>query len=709
MNESKIMKKLVGLIFLTTAMLVNSRGFAEEFSIAAIFSDGMVLQRQEPVPVWGKADPGSVVHVTFQDQKKTATANADGKWMVRLDSMKALSTGHTMIVTCAEESRAIKDVLVGEVWFCSGQSNMDCLLGMFSGKALEERYQPIADYIANEIKSAEDPLLRQFQVQHAQSHLKVMDTTKGRWISSAPKSNASFGGTAYFFGRELRQRLNVPVGLVKSAYGGTAIEPWISKSGYMAVSKLKEKYDKTIAQTKKAIEEWDQEKVDREYQDTIKKWEAEGKKGNRPGKAAHPEKVNNPMFLATLFNGMVNPVIPYAIRGVIWYQGETNAMINGQDYQVLLEVLVNCWRKEWGDEDMPFYFAQLANWKGFTHWNWVSESIRRATGSLNNTGVAVLHDIGEKDDIHPKNKVDAGNRLAFLALKNDYKLDIPAETGPLYRSHEIKDNHIVVTFDQVGNGLMVARKDLLEEPKEIDETLRHFEVADRLGSWYPAQAEIMGRNQVKVRCKDVALLAGVRYAWKPNPEGINLYNRAGLPASLFTTESNIGGALLRASDTEEFFAALRGMGIEAVPGTVIKPAALGENLALKVDVKTMSGSVDSEKEFSNAVDGDMSTVWIPVKEKARNASLQISLGRKCRITHIAYRSPHSVWHTLKSFNLVNENDQRQICFIEKGKELQHQFFDITDIETEQIIWSVQETYWGNSGVAEIELYGVPLE
>mgnify|MGYP001141296601 CR=1 FL=1 len=397
--------------------------------LPAIFSHGMVLQRGEPVPVWGWADSGATVAVEFNGQRKTATAGADGAWQVKLDAMKALNAGTTMNVVCDNDSKTINDVVVGELWFCSGQSNMDLPLRFMSGNAAAPRYQPIADHLKKEMQTAKDSLFRQFAVKHGHSPLGELDTTQGQWISSTPETNGSFTGTGYFFGKELRKQLKVPVGLIKCAYGGTFIEPWIAKSGFMRFGKLNAKYESQIERMKQAIDAWDQAKVDREHAEKVSKWQESGKEGRRPGKPGHPQ--NNPQFVTTLFNAMVHPVIPYRIKGVIWYQGETNAMVNGDEYAVLFETLLNFWRKSWGKPDMPFYMAQLANWKGFRDWVKVCDAQRRAVGRVDNTGMAVLYDIGEETDIHPKNKIDVGKRLALWALKNDYKLDVPACSGPL--------------------------------------------------------------------------------------------------------------------------------------------------------------------------------------------------------------------------------------------------------------------------------------
>jgi len=680
--------------------------FGGEFSVASIFSDGMVLQRDEPLPVWGRADSGATVAVEFNGQKKSATAGADGRWQVKLDAMQALNTGGKMVVVCGDESKNINDVVVGEVWFCSGQSNMDLPLAWLGGKASEERFQPIADYIDREIKTTEDSLFRQFAVKHGHSPLEELDTTKGQWISSTPATNGSFTGPGYFFGKELRKQLKVPVGLIKCAYGGTSIEPWIPKSGFMRYGKLNAKFDSQIERMKQAIDAWDQAKVDREHAEKVKKWEEGGKKGHRPGKPGPPQ--NNPQFVTTLFNAMVHPVIPYRIKGVIWYQGETNAMVNGDEYAVLFETLVNSWRESWGKADMPFYMAQLANWKGFRDWVKVCDAQRRAIGRVDNTGMAVLYDIGEETDIHPKNKIDVGKRLALWALKNDYKLDVPACSGPLYKTHEVRGDHIMVTFNHAGSGLMVGRKELLNEAKEVNEPLKHFEVAGVGADWQPARAEIASNNSVKVWSEDVPRPNKVRYAWKPNPEGLNLYNKEGLPASLFTSEPNFVDLELRSETRQAFFANLKKVyQIDAVEGTTVKPENLGKNIALNAAVE--ASSVLENQVAKHAVDDDLNTGWTPTKEDGETAWVKIDLGTTYRITHIGYRSRPVVWNWVNRFKLTFPDGTQQICFLDETKQDEFQYFDIEDVESATTRWSVFKTRFGQSGAMEIAVYGVSVK
>ena len=699
------MKTYLSMLVLTIVSVVNADSYAEQLKLPAIFSDGMVLQSGETLPVWGTANSKADVTVQFTGQKKTTTADAEGKWLIRLDAMEVSSTGRRMIISSGDQSEAINDVLVGEVWFCSGQSNMAVPLSFLGGKAAEERYQPIADYIQKEIKTAKDPLLRQFNVGGATSPFNELNTMQGSWISSSPSTNWSFTGTGYFFGKELRAKLKAPVGLIKSAYGGTRIEAWIAKSGYMEFGALKTRYEKDIQSLKQKSDAWDQERADKEFSEKMKKWEEDGKQGRLPGKPRRPE--SNVQFQATLFNGMVHPVIPYGIKGVIWYQGETNAMTNGDEYTVLFEALVNSWRKAWGKADMPFYMAQLANWKGFRDWMKVCDAQRRAIGKVQNTGMAVLYDIGEEKDIHPNNKDDVGKRLALWALKNDYKLDIPVCSGPLYRSHEVNGDHIIVAFDRAGSGLMVGHKELLNETTEVNEPLKHFEVAGVDVDWQPARAEITGKNTIKVWSETVPQPTRVRYAWKPNPVGVNLYNKEGLPASLFTSELNLVDIQLRSETKPEFFDSLQKVfGAYPVQGTTIKPESPGKNIALEADVQASSVAGDQLPKM--AIDGNLDTGWASAKE-GNKAWITINLGKKYRITHVGYRSRPGVFDTVTSFRLTFGDGSHQMCFLDENKQNEFQYFDIKDVDTNLMRWAVFQSKFANTGAMDIAVYGVPAD
>ena len=301
-------------------------------------------------------------------------------------------------------------------------------------------------------------------------------------------------------------------------------------------------YESNATDLKGKLAKWDPAAVESRYQAALKKWEAT-KKGRKPRPAANPNA--NQQFPSTLFNAMVSPVIPYAIKGAIWYQGESNASHNTVKYEYNFRTMISAWRQQWGQGDFPFYFAQLANFKApvtepveFDSWASICDQQRRTLG-LKNTGMAVLSDIGEAKDIHPHNKMDVGKRLALWALENDYKQKLPACSGPLYQGHKIKGDKVIIQFDSAGSGLMAGSKVGMADTQATDAALKHFQICGADRQWKWAEAEITGNDTIAVSHPDVAAPTVVRYAWASNAAAANLYNKEGLPASIFTTEVEI--------------------------------------------------------------------------------------------------------------------------------------------------------------------------
>ena len=473
----------------------------------ALFADGMVIQRETQAPVWGTADAGEKVSVSASwGESSETTADASGKWMMKLQTPSA---GGPYTLTLQGNNKVeIKDVLSGEVWFCSGQSNMDFTmkqLSKASSKRTTAEHIPATNLIKKEMETAKDNHLRQFLVEKSISPLKPLRTLKGNWLDSSPQNNPVFSATAYFFARELRKELNVPVGLIKCAWGGTKVEPWMPAEAFQQDEEMSAYYKAKQTQ------------------------------------------------LSTIFNAMVNPVIPYSIRGVIWYQGESNRDFNTLRYERHFSAMITAWRQLWGQGDFPFYFAQLANYQGRSRTNYEPPTAKpveydgwpsicdqqRRTLALKNTGMAVLSDIGEAKDVHAHNKIDVGKRLALWALKHDYKKDIPVCSGPLYKSHEIKGDQVIIQFDHVGSGLMAGSKFGMEATQETDEELKYFQICGADRQWKWAQAKITAKDTVTVSHPEVPKPSVVRYAWSTNAKAANLYNKEGLPASIFTTEAEI--------------------------------------------------------------------------------------------------------------------------------------------------------------------------
>lgn len=522
---------LVGFLLLAQMVSANVR-------LHTLFADHMVIQRETNIPVWGWADAGETVSVSGSWGEKAETiTGADGTWKLTLKTPKA--GGPFTMTIAGEDTLTLNDVLAGEVWFCTGQSNMDFSLSKFVNKAKDPKYQPLSDFIKNEIATANDPWLRHIEVNQTTSLFEKKATFDGHWISAEAGHVGAITATGYFFAKELRKELNVPIGLVECDWGGTRIQPWISEAAYMDDEEMKAYFLDENAKIKKQIEQGKSvDELADEYKKALADWELSDKKQPKPTLKKHITL--NEQLPATLYNGMVSAVIPYAIKGTIWYQGESNRSYMSESYEKYFRTLINSWRKEWAQGDFPFYWVQLANFqqnddRSENGWAVVDDHLRRAL-SLPNTGMAALYDIGEATDIHPHNKMETGRRLALLALKKDYHKEITAASGPLYKRFEVKRDKIKLEFDEVGTGLMVGKKELANETIPVNEPLKWFQIAGEDGQWKTADAIIISNNKIEVSSKEVAVPKWVRYAWASNPEGANLYNKEGLPAAIFTTK-----------------------------------------------------------------------------------------------------------------------------------------------------------------------------
>jgi len=478
----------------------------------------MVLQQGLPVPIWGWADPGEEVTVTFADQTKEATADADGKWMVKLNPL-TVGGPHQMTIA-AKNTIVLEDILVGEVWLGSGQSNM--AMGVRS-----------ANNGQDEVAAANYPKIRLFTVGRTPS-AEPQDNCKGRWATCSPNTVGGFSATAYFFGRHLHQHLNVPVGLINSSVGGTRIEAWTSQPALSRLEFGRGEIDKQ----KQTVEQYDPDAAKRNYDRRLAKWEerrktwqqakkagkAKGRAPRKPRRPVHPSRNQNAP--SALYNGMIAPLIPFAIRGALWYQGERNcAAGSAYEYRNLLPNLIRNWREDWHQNQFPFLFVQLPNWRG-RHpdaWAVIRESFLLASQSTPATGLAVTIDIGDTKDIHPKNKQGVGERLGLAARRVAYGEDL-VFSGPIYKAKEIRDARIAVVFDHTGSGL-TAKGDKLEG----------FTVAGKDRRFVPAQARIENSSTVLVWSDQVQNPVAARYAWANDP-AIGLYNKEGLPASPFRTD-----------------------------------------------------------------------------------------------------------------------------------------------------------------------------
>ncbi len=493
-------------------LLLSATGYAD-IRLPAIIGDNMVLQAGDRVSFWGWADPNEQISVNVSWHKLEWTVQADekGKWMFPMTAPKV--GGPYEVTLKGKNTVTIRNMLAGEVWVCSGQSNMQWSVQQ-SANAEQE------------IAAANDAQIRLFSVQR-----KVADTPQddceGKWVPCGAETVADFSAVGYYFGRELRGQLNVPIGLIHTSWGGTPAEAWTSRPrlednpSFEAILKRYEQavadYPKAMAKHKEDLEKW---------KEATEKAKAEGKQA--PRRPWAPFGPGHPHAPSGLYNAMIAPLIHYTIRGAIWYQGESNAG-RAYQYRELFPTMIKSWWDNWDQDDFPFLFVQLANFKevkeapGESDWAELREA-QLMTLELPNTGMAVTIDIGDANDIHPGNKQDVGKRLALWALAQTYGKEV-VYSGPIYRSIENKGGKIVLHFDHVDGGL-VARD---------GEALKGFAVAgeDRKFVW--AEARIEG-NTVVVSSETVTEPIAARYAWADNPV-CNLYNKAGLPASPFRTDT----------------------------------------------------------------------------------------------------------------------------------------------------------------------------
>lgn len=535
--NNKISIKIISTLVCICAMLLSPAVFAK-VKVHALFSDHMVIQRETTIPIWGWANVNELVTVeTSWGASAKVITDDQGNWKVLIKTPKA--GGPHTITIYSENKIIIKDVLSGDVWLCTGQSNMDFAMSKFLNNSREEQYQPLVAYIRNEVETANDNWIRHIEVPQTTSLYEKKTNFEGQWRSVNPKQIGKITATGYFFAKEIRKHINIPIGLLECSWGGTRIQPWISEETYIDDKNLKDYFEASRIKSKETIEIIEAKNyVDFKYQEKLAVWEKNGKKGRKPKPMTHPKK--DMQLPATLHNGMLSAIIPFALKGAIWYQGESNALHFPQEYGKYLSSLVNSWRKEWNQGDFSFYWVQLAacqrgDKETDNGWATVNDQMRR-TMDLPNTGMAVLYDIGEAKDIHPHNKMDAGKRLAFWALEKDYNLYLPAVSGPLYVSKKINANKIEVVFNEEGSGLMIGNKNLMDDAIEVNEPLKWFEIVGEDGEWKVAEAKIVSNNKIEVWSPQVSKPKNVRYAWSGNPAGANLYNKEGLPAAVFTTE-----------------------------------------------------------------------------------------------------------------------------------------------------------------------------
>ncbi|MCJ8294083.1 MAG: sialate O-acetylesterase [Colwellia sp.] len=517
-------------ITITSLALSMTCSFAKaEVILPNIFSDHMVLQRGMANPVWGKATPGEKISVSIADQKHNTVADANGEWQLKLAPLKA-GGSHELTVT-GSNTFHFEDVLVGEVWLCSGQSNMELPVNESNSHELE-------------IASANYPNIRLITAPRPGAETEQF-SFDDQWQATSPESVGDFSAACYFFGRRLHNTLNVPIGLINTAWGGARIEAFMPR--------------KALEDTGEYLEyltDWDRriiEDSDREYAEKLAKyeaWQSAGSKGEKHT-PLHARVANHAP--GSIYNGLIHPVVGYGIKGTIWYQGESSTDRPYQ-YRRLFPLLINTWRDLWGQGDFPFYWVQLADYKKeFAEpnggaWAEVREA-QTMTLSLPNTGEAIAIDLGEARDIHPRDKQTVAKRLVRHALAKDYGYNM-ASDSPSFSSMQIASKMIksnaeskaagktkdkvevklerkvaVITFDHVATSLYSF---------DVDKVLG-FAIAGEDQKFVWAKANIISENQVEVYSDEVVNPVAVRYGFEFNPV-VNLYDKNGLPVTPFRTD-----------------------------------------------------------------------------------------------------------------------------------------------------------------------------
>ena len=498
---------------LLTLVLLLPSVVAADLRIASVFSDHMILQREMPVPVWGEADPNEKLTITFNGQSVPAVANAEGKWTAKLASMPANAKPQSLVVTSNKEGRKleVQDILVGEIWLASGQSNMEWEMQM-----KEDSKADIPNTKHPEIRLLQIPLVTAVTPQ---------ESVDAKWAQSSPESAASFSAVGYYFGLKLHQELKIPIGIIQSAWGGTAIEPWTSLPGFEAVPQLQ-----GLASSVRARSPGDKayRQAQEEHLQAVQAWMKQQQDANSRNQAvppipAQPETLKpGPGTPTALYNAMIHPLCPFAIRGAIWYQGESNHG-EGLGYIAKTEALLASWRQAFQRPDLPFYFVQIAPYQygeedpEILARFWVAQ---RDCLKLPHTGMAVITDIAEIPDIHPAQKKEVARRLSLWAMADTYGKKEIDPSGPLYRSFEVEGEKLRVQFDHVKK-----LKSANGSP------LSHFELAGDDAVFHPATATPDGASVV-IHSDQVKSPRQVRFGWSKLAMP-NLVDEDGLPACAF--------------------------------------------------------------------------------------------------------------------------------------------------------------------------------
>ena len=527
----KALHKICAALLLTAGF---TAGLAAKVTPAFLFQDHMVIQRDKPFPVWGTADPGEQVEVSFGGQTLKTAAGADGKWEAVLAPLAVNAEGQTMRLKGSANEVVLSDILVGDLWLCTGQSNMEM---SFSWGLLEGgKYAEEADKF---------PMIRQIKFAKVMRvNPQEAPVIQINWTPASKKTIAPFTAAGYFFARRIVSETSVPVGLLNASWSGSRIEPFIPYAGWNQPEQkeLSSIYGQ-LAAFQPGTPAWTE--LSRKEIDAVKKWLAAAEKALADGKQLPPAEnfiAQAPANAAMAYNSMIEPYKRIPIKGVLWYQGCSNDR-DGEAYFHKMKALIDGFRDSFRDPELPFYFVQLAAFHGATDdpaggngFARIREAQRR-TMTIPHTGMACTIDIGMQKDIHPKNKLDVGERLALWALRNEYGKKDLVVSGPLFRSMKVEDGKIRLEFDYA-DGLMTAVKTGLAAPVPAPSAKpAHFAIAGADGKWFWADAVIDGKTIV-VSSPSVKEPAAVRYAYRAYPDGVNVYNAAGLPMVPFYADKS---------------------------------------------------------------------------------------------------------------------------------------------------------------------------
>jgi sialate O-acetylesterase len=499
-----------------------------ELKLPSFFSNQMVLQRDKPVSIWGWADANTQVDVAFRGNAVSTKANGVGRWQVTLPAMKASEQGRKMVIETGNDRIEIQDILIGEVWFASGQSNMAFKLQ----NSLDAK---------SDLPKSQNQAVRFFLAENTPAS-QPQTNIAGTWNLSSPETSGNFSAVAYYFAEQINQETGIPVGIIQSCWGGKRSECYTSREAMLSNTHGK----KMIAELDRAAKSFDPVEAKKKHDAAMATWkkrvaqvQAQNKNKEKSKRARFPRRpqpakptYENERNPTVLYNGMIHPFVGYTMRGAIWYQGEANAKAGlAEIYQEMFTLMILDWRERWGD-DFPFYFAQLANFKSVTtkpgqQSDWATvQNQQRKTLELVGTGMATINDVGDANDIHPKNKKTVGLRLARWALNKDYQKPVVV-SGPLYHSSRVEAGKMIIEFTHTGTGLKTSD----------GKPLQRFEITGDNQTWHWADAKI-SNNKIIVSCAAVPKPTAVRYAWAANPAGANLVNSENLPTSIFSTRGD---------------------------------------------------------------------------------------------------------------------------------------------------------------------------